>query len=478
MKELAHVKRLSAVKSTTGVKFLTPAVLPGNHCPMRIASTIVENIEGLSSLLVGMQECATHSRLFSPKPEGEHGELHWLYVLDANEVVFGCRDGLIDALKKMDHAGAKAILLIATCIPELIGEDIGAIIHEVQQEVSARLTFVLLGQFKNTSYPPGSWKTMEAFFAFMDAKVTDSKKINILGRAPEEDHIPMPALFPALIERGLTLRYLAPGASLADFQNAADAALNLVVSPYTLPLAVKMEQEFGVPYIALHNRYDTEEIDGVYAEIAEYFGFSWGDEFAEQRQAAISLQNQAKQRLEGLRYVTSLGVSMPIPLAIYLAGFGMEPLLLHLEEYYPEDKEHAKALLALGENPWICRMVNIEADIPVLEALAPDLCIGYLPHTYRGIPFVANMLDFYGQLGYGRTSRLLRRILDVLDTIETTNGIGNEAIIEMSNEVTSEMSNKTTIEAGNETMLEVSNETSNLVELPQKGDGKYGITSV
>ena len=67
---------------------------------MRMASVIIENIEGLSSLLVGMPECTTHSRLFSPYPEGEKGELHWLYALDSREVVFGCRDGVMEALKK------------------------------------------------------------------------------------------------------------------------------------------------------------------------------------------------------------------------------------------------------------------------------------------------------------------------------------------------------------------------------------------
>lgn len=415
MNELKHLKRLSEVKSSIGIKFLTPAVSPGNHCPMRIASVVVEDIKGLSSLLVGMQECTTHSRLFSPKPEGENGELHWLYVLDGHEIVFGCRDGLMDALRKMDKAGAEAILLIITCVPELIGEDVEGLVCEIQPELAARITFVMLGQFKNISYPPGSWKTMEAMAALMDAKVTDRGLINVLGRAPEEEHIPMPLLLPALMKKGFNLRYLAPGASLADFQNAPDAALNLVVSPYTQPLAVKMEREFGVPYIALHNLYDVESIERAYASIAEHFGFFWDTEFDEERQEALDLQNMAKERLAGLRYVLSPRIDMPIPLALYLINLGMEPLLLHLEEYYPEDRIQAKEILSKGYNPLICRMVNEEADLPLLERLAPDLCLGYLPYVGKTIPCVQDMFDFYGQLGYGRTINILKSILGVLD---------------------------------------------------------------
>nr|WP_173812911.1 nitrogenase component 1 [Dendrosporobacter quercicolus]NSL48859.1 nitrogen fixation protein NifE [Dendrosporobacter quercicolus DSM 1736] len=420
MNELKHLKRLSAVKSNNGIKFLTPAVSPGNHCPMRIASVNVEKIRHLSSLLVGMPECTTHSRLFNPKPEGRHGELHWLYVLDAQEVVFGCRAGLIDALKKMDKAGAKAILMIITCIPELIGEDIQAIVTEVQPELSARVTFVMLGQFKNISYPPGSWKTMEALAALMDGQKTVSNRVNILGRAPEEEHIPLPSLLPALTRRGLTLRYLAPDAALEDFQSAPDAALNLVVSPFMQPLAAKMEREFGVPYTALHPLYDVESIDKAYTALAERFSFSWGGEFEQERQEALAWQKQAVERLKGLRYAFCPRIDLPLPLAVYLAGLGMEPLLLHLEEYYPEDKTYAGELSARGHNPWICRMVNVQADLPVLKKLAPDLCFGYLPEPAKTMPCVPDLFDFYGQIGYGRTSQLLKRILSVWNQINTS----------------------------------------------------------
>lgn len=412
---LKHLRRLSSVRSCAGIHFLSPAVSPGNHCPMRIASVIVEKIAGLSSLLLGMPECATHSRLFSPKPEGPHGELHWLYVLDEREIVFGYRDGLRDALRTMDRAGAKAILLIATCVPELTGEDIEGILRDVQPQLSARVTFVLLGQFRNVSYPPGSWKTMEALAALMEPRAADPRRVNVLGRAPGEDHIPLPPLLPALARRGLALRHLAPGASLEDFQGAADAALNLVVSPYAQPLAARMERDFGIPHIDLHSRYAVEDIDRAHAEIAERLGLSWGDTFEEERRDALALEDKARETLRGLRYVFSLRIDLPLPLATWLSALGMEPLLLHLEDFYADDRDHAKKLAALGHDPWICRIVNIEADLPLLETLSPDLCLGYLPEANTAIPCVPDMFDFYGQVGHGRTGRLLKRILGVLD---------------------------------------------------------------
>ncbi len=373
-------------------------------------------------MLVGMPECTTYSRLFNPRPEGSQGELHWLYVLDAQEVVFGCRNGLMAALRTMDKAGAKAILLIVTCIPDLIGEDIQAMIREVQPELAAPITCVQLGQFKNISYPPGSWKTMEALGTLMTATATDVRRVNVLGRAPGEEHIPLPSLLPALASQGLKLRYLAPGASLEDFQSAPDAVLNLVVSPFMQPLAARMEREFGVPYIALHTLYAVESITKAYSALAEQFGLAWDETFARERQEALAWQNQAAARLKGLRYIFCPRIDIPLPLSVYLTGLGMEPLLLHLEEYYPEDRDYARELTARGHNPWVCRMVNAHADLPVLNKLAPDLCFGYLPVAGQTISCVPDLLDFYGQVGYSRTSRLLQRVLSVVNEMDAGKG--------------------------------------------------------
>jgi len=405
-----HLKKLSAVKSGNGIKFLSPAVFPGNHCPMRIASVIVEDIQGLSSLLVGTPECATHSRLFSPMPEGRHGELHWLYVIDSNEVVFGCREGVIDALLKMDRAGAEAILIIGTCIPELIGEDMEGLIHEIQPELNARVAFVMLGQFKNVSYPPGSWKTMEAMASLMDRYERDSRSINILGRSPVEDHIPKPAVLDHMGSAGLKLRYLAPGASLNDFRQAPDAALNLVLSPFAQPLALRMEREFGIPFIALHDKYDPADIERAYAEIADAAGFQWNGEFDAERREAENLQAEAERRLKGMSFVFSQRIDMPVPLAAYFTELGMKPVLLHIEEYYPADSAHVQKIKDAGHDPLVCRITNIAEDEKLIAALEPDICFGYFHKT--DMRYVPDMYDFYGQTGYGRTVNIINRIFE------------------------------------------------------------------
>lgn len=407
---MERLTSLSKLKSSAGVKFLSPAVMPGTHCPMRIASVITSDISGLSTLLVGMPECTIHSRLFSPFPEGDSGELRWLYVLDGNEVVFGCRKGVIEALKEMDAAGARAIMVIATCIPELIGEDIEAIIYEVEPEIKAKVTSVMLGQFKNVSYPPGTWKTMASLCNLMDKKKMNRKVVNVLGRDPKEAHTPMPHLIQWLSNQGITLRHLAKGADLEAFLNAPDACMNLVISPYMAPLASEMKKKFNMPYWSLHVAYNPNTIRTLYDEICEQLELPYFPDLEGLYGEVIEVESKLRLLLDGKTFIMGPRIDLTMPQTQYYTSLGMKPLLIHLEEYYPEDSIVKDALLDLDIDPYICRMVNEEVDIETIKSINPDICFGNFHKSYMPLVVIDNMFDFYGQIGYERTLSLLNHI--------------------------------------------------------------------
>lgn len=415
MNDLIHLKRLSAVKSNGGVKFLTPAAFPGNHCPMHTALALSSNIKGMSTLLVGTAECGNYSRSIVEKNQSGDNSLHWTYVLDSNEVVFGCRKGLIEAIKEMETSGAHAIMVISTCVPEVIGEDIEGIIHEVQPKTDVRLNYVQMPHFKCNSYPSGFWKTLKAFGGMMEPLKRNPQIVNVLGRSGEEDHIPMPELLQALEKREITLRYLAPKSDVMDFIAAPDAAMNLVLSPYMNPLAEYMKERFDVPYISMHEVYDISGIDSLHMEIARILGITWGDDFNNYKETVSSLEMVAQKLVNNLRYVTThRNILMVLPLALYLEKLGMEPLLLHMEEFYPDDKKWSKKLLEKGVNPFICHMVNEVSDAIVLEEICPDVSFGEIPGGSDVIPCVTHLSQLYGQIGYERTELLLRQLITAM----------------------------------------------------------------
>ena len=420
--ELRHLKKLSTIRSGKNIKFLTPAVYSGGYCPMRIACNIVENTEGLSYLLVGMPECATHSRGMNSSPQGAKGELRWLYTLDENEVIFGCREGVIDALREMDKEGAKAIMIIATCVTDLIGEDLDGIIEELQPQVNARLSFVTLGQFKNFSSPIGTWKTAEALGTLMTKRESVTNRANALFIEPwryNNDPVQFPLIIGALEERGVEIRKLTRGATLEDYFNAPDAQMNLVLSSYTQPLAKRMEENFGIPYAPLHDAFSVKQVDRVYSDIAAAFNIDLGGCFDKWRDKALELEDRARKELKGLKYASITGVDMPVALARYLSEFEMEPLILHVQDFHNEDIGYAKELKALGYDPPVCRIMHRDKDIEIIRGLEPDISFGTIPRGYEGLRIAEEMGDYFGMTGYERTVSLLTRIFNVLDTGKT-----------------------------------------------------------
>lgn len=422
--ELSHLKKLSAVRSGKNIKFLTPAVYSGGWCPMRVATNIAEDLEGLSSLMVCMPECATHSRSMTSRPEGAHGEKRWLYTLDANEVIFGCRQGVMEALRTMDAEGATHILMIATCVTDLIGEDFEAIISELQPQIRARLTYVALGQFKNFGTAFGTYKTALALSRLMcPAAEKRADTVNVLFLdAWRTKGVPMklPLVVRALEERGITVRRLTSEATLADFLAGPEAQANVVVSSYMQPLAREMEERFGVPCFDLTRAFHVEEIDAAYDVLGALLGVDLKNAFPGWRSRALALEERARRELAGRRFVLLTEVDVPVALTAYLADFGMEPVLLHIDDLLPEDIRAARALKERGVDPPVCRIMNDDHDLPLIrDDLRPDVAFGYLRNPVPGLATCEEMGDFFAITGYERTVGILSRIFEVLETGKT-----------------------------------------------------------
>ncbi|MDR1322788.1 MAG: nitrogenase component 1 [Gracilibacteraceae bacterium] len=363
MSNIKHLKCLSAVKSMSSIRHLTPAAFPGNHCPMHTALSVGSRIRGISTLVIGTAECGYYSRNVPLASLYADEGFHWVYVLDSKEVVFGCRDGLIKAIREMDKAGARVILLLATCVPELIGEDIDGICRELQPQIHARLVHSPLGNFKCGSYQPGYWKTLLALGEMTEKTSRKSKTVNILGRSALEEHISKPQLIAALERKTVALRHLAPDSGLEDFIQAGDAQINLVFSPFLAPLAQRMEQEHDIPFFSLHDIYDVCEIKAIYERISRHLEIELGLEFAEQYEETALFQERIKSKAAGAQYIgAQVGAVQPLPVSAYLSALGMSPIMVHMEEFYPSDAYWRDRIVGMGGNPLICLMANERAD--------------------------------------------------------------------------------------------------------------------
>lgn len=415
MNDIKHLKCLSAVRSMTAVRQLTPAAFPGVHCPMHTALSLAAKIRGVSTLMIGTPECGYYSRnVVLSSPYGDEA-LHWTYLLDSKEVVFGFRKGLIKAIKEMDAAGAKLILIIATCVPELIGGDIESICFEMKPAIKAKLIHLPLGNFKCGSFEQGYWKTLLALGQVIEKAVRKGKIVNILGRSALEEHIPMPHLIDYLNHQGVPLRFLAPDSSLEDFISAGDARLNLVISPFMNSLAEWLDKEHNIPYVSLHDIYGIGDIECAYSKIGQQLGLEIHQGFEEQRKEAEKIRKAAGVQLENLRYISAnIGTVQPLPLSSYLLSLGMDPMMIHMPEFYSSDIIWREKIMEQDINPIVCLMLNEQMDRQIIEELCPDIVIGDWGGRFQKNPPNVSVLDLYGHIGYERTITLLSRIIQAL----------------------------------------------------------------
>ncbi len=403
---MQNTRLLSTIETAKDIPFCSAAIEKGMHCPMRMASYVARTIRGLSSLVIGMPECCVYAGVLFPSGEDGNGALHYHYVLDGREVVFGCRDGVAEAVREMAAENVRYLLIIVTCIPELIGEDLDSLVFALQQELSIHIAIVHVAQFINVGFPSGSWKSMQALAVFTQPKNKRPAIVNILGTYHEEE-----PLFSYLLKANCAVRCIGPQCNIADIVEAGDACLNLVVSPYTQPMAVVLEQRSEIPYIALHLTYRVAEIDEKYRRIAEYFPLDLKEHSAI-RAKAMMLEQEVSLHCKGMRCVVGPRIDLPLALAEYLVFLGLVPVLVHVDEVYPETLEKAKTLVDQGFDLPVCRINAGRSSREYIKTLAVDMILGDVEgYGDDEIIHVPNLLDLYAQVGYMRTFRLLSRIL-------------------------------------------------------------------
>ena len=117
------LNKLSNIKEDSDVKALSYAIFPGTHCPLFGVALTASYIEDLAILVVGTSECTYYTKVFSSNRSKNKDKVYSL-VLKEKEVVFGADKTVKEAVKHIkDLENPAGIMIVTTCVPELIGED-------------------------------------------------------------------------------------------------------------------------------------------------------------------------------------------------------------------------------------------------------------------------------------------------------------------------------------------------------------------
>jgi len=380
----------------------------------------------------------------------------WLNTnLDDNDVVSGGEEKLRQAvLYAESEFRPEAIIVVNSCVPAIIGDDIDSILEDLQKQVNAKIVPVHCEGFKTkimaSAYdsvyhgilrnlvdrPEEEEKVVyEDELEVIKEKYRKSRTVNILNVSSmsRQDEEELVRLVKAL---GLEVRIYPCYASPDDFAYVGEAALNVsICATHDDYFVEHIKEKYGIPFVLRSIPIGIKNTNQWIMDIATFFGLE------EKANKLIEVEtkelNEAlepfKEQLKGKRVFLGGGEIRILSTAELLQSMGME--VIGLKGYHYD--RFAEPLLDMIENSENI-VFNVATGQPfeqanLLNRLKPDLYIGHIgTNGYtakQGFP----IYPLFGQssiyMGYQGAYEIVRKIARVLrNPMFNRNFVGNSKL--------------------------------------------------
>ena len=372
-------------------------------------------IPGSIMLLISPACCGRNTRALSGP--GRYGERFAYLELSTTDIVTGAH------LRKIPEAAClflesrtdapSCLLLCTTCVDALLGTDMDRIARQTESLIHLPTRPCYMYALTRESLHPPMVQVRETIASLLQKpsiKPQRSQSLNILGyfspMVPDSD------LFPILRTLGFSnIRQLSTCRTYRDFQAMAHSALNLVLSPESLPAAEQMAERLDIPYITLRRFYTPGRIHKQYQALARALGTSIDD---------TRLLNEAKAAICSIRNLCPRTVAIgsrlnadPLELALLLisCGFVVTDIITTL------DDSDAYFLALLKEVSPLTRLHgSLDPSMAFFHPeTIPDLTIGADAAAYY--PCVANIPwnEETQPFGYQAVISLLKEIAHIIE---------------------------------------------------------------
>ncbi|MBF4468523.1 MAG: nitrogenase [Methanobrevibacter arboriphilus] len=240
---------------------------------IRDAAIIFNGPVGCSTNALGFNE---YFRLVPPElGRPEDFELHWLTTnLDEDDVIFGAKDKLTEAIKEAeDRYSPKAIFILTTCVTGIIGEDIEGIVSELQKDIDATIVPIhcegVRSRIIQTGYD-ALWHGILKYLVEPQEKQEDLVNIASMLSYTWQDRLEVKRLLGKI---GLRVNFVPEFATVDELKKLTAAAVTAPICPtYTDYLSKGLTQEFNVPHFMYPNPVGIKNTDNWLRQIAKHTG--------------------------------------------------------------------------------------------------------------------------------------------------------------------------------------------------------------
>lgn len=377
---LDKLKKVSQIETAKDIKQLSNAQFPGTHCPLFGVALTTGFIKDLYTLIVGTDECTYYTKTFTMERSNNIQGLEDNFLsfsINQDDVVFGCQEKLKKAIKKIDEEYLpKVIVLVTTCVLEIIGEDFEGIVYNIQDEIKAKLIVVHTEHFKCNSHIPGIERSLEALIEIMEKGSIKENTINILGH--RYDGVENTELLKLLNSKGIKINLVLPSScSIDTIKTAPEAKLNVVTDFSALGLAEKMKEKFGTEYVYFDKYLSFDRIEACYKQLAEKLSIDISEEIESYKEIAQDILQNIQPMLEKKTFIYGNTPMLAFEFSSFLCKLGMIPKLIMTRDLYVNDDEYMREINGLGFDPYVAKIANIMPLQQIYDEIKPDIYIGH-----------------------------------------------------------------------------------------------------
>lgn len=386
-----------------------------------------------------------YKRLRDPQANGTI----WLSTnLDESAVIGGGEESLRKTVLFADKEyRPETIIVVSSCVPALIGDDVDGIVQSLQSDVAAKLVPVNCEGFKTkvmaTAYdaayngimkklvnPYGEWRKLtESDKDNIDRDYRISRKVNIfnVGSMSRQDEVELERLLKAL---GLEVTFLPCYSEPDDFSISLEAALNVSIcgthDDYYLQF---LKENFGIPYIIDTIPIGRKNTDRWILKIAEFFHLE--DEAKSLIEKENEILNKSldtfREILKGKKVFIGGGEVRILSTAEVLQDFNMEIVGLkghHIDKFVEPIFESLENIDDVS--------INIATQHPfeqanIVRKIKPDVIVihtgGNNISAKHGLPILPLYGPSYNYMGYTGVFEIGRRLARVVKNYQFNKNI-------------------------------------------------------
>jgi nitrogenase molybdenum-iron protein alpha/beta subunit len=213
-------------------------------CSSAIALATLGKVEGVIPILHGPQACIFNNQLGTmfcrPSRLITVGTL-----LNRSEVIFGGEENLKEQIRKVsERYKPKIVVIINTCVPQLIGEDVKGVIIDLKSEIpDLKVTYCDTGFNHPRAMPLGSDTCWAAIVNVLDKKEKVKGSIGLLGRSGQDAGCLGP-LTNFIREAGIPI-FVFPAAHIEEMEKIVQAEILCPIHVVPYLTCKRLSERFG-----------------------------------------------------------------------------------------------------------------------------------------------------------------------------------------------------------------------------------------